>query len=164
MSLCSTDVDWLAPVPQVFTRCDTRVFWLGERRARPHNLADRHARELKALTQGLPPELTPVLRQRFKPMRGRLIWEVPPSLPLSMRQPYEVKELGDCGPNGVCGEVCITAGMIERLLNTPGGLVTGLTHNFLFLMQMLRLRQLWEEVQRRVWEEDPLVIFERALG
>ena len=81
-----------------------------------------------------------------------------------MRQPYEVKELGDCGPNGVCGEVCITAGMIERLLNTPGGLVTGLTHNFLFLMQMLRLRQLWEEVQRRVWEEDPLVIFERALG
>jgi hypothetical protein len=54
--------------------------------------------------------------------------------------------------------------MIERLLNTPEGLVTGLTHIFLFAVQVWRLRQLWEEVQRRVWEEDPLLIFTRALG
>ena len=87
MSLCSTDVDWLAPVPQVFTRCDARVFWPGDRRARPHNLADRHACELKALTQGLPPELTPVLRQRFKPTRGRLIWEVPRRCPSACASP-----------------------------------------------------------------------------
>jgi hypothetical protein len=32
---------------------------------------------------------------------------VPPSLPLSRRQPYGARELGDCGPKGVCGR-CVS--------------------------------------------------------
>src|SRR5215813_11522253 len=35
MSGISLDFDWLAPAPQIFTRCDGRCFWPGDRRYRP---------------------------------------------------------------------------------------------------------------------------------
>jgi hypothetical protein len=164
MSMLSTDFDWSAPEPQIFTRSNGPCFWPSDRLSRPHTLAVRHARELKALTLALPPALTPILRERFKPTRGPLVWKEPPSLPLSMRQGYRPGVLADSAPHEVCWDVCITAGMIERLLTSEEGMVTGLTHNHLFAMQMLRLRQLWEEIERRAWGEDPLVVFERALG
>jgi hypothetical protein len=164
MAYISLDFDWEAPVPQVFTRTDRRCFWPSDRLYRPLLFATRYARDLKALTQGLPPELTPILRERFKPTRGPLLWRVPPALPLSMRQRYDEQALHDGTDIWVRSEVCVIAGMIERLLNTEEGMVTGLTHNYLIVMQMLRLRQLWEEIQRRQWEQDPLVVFQRALG
>jgi hypothetical protein len=164
MSYISVDFDWEAPVPQVFTRCDKRCFWPSDRLYRPLLFATRYARDLKALTEGLPPELAPILRERFKPTRGPLLWREAPSLPLSMRQRFAVKELHDSSDKLLCSHAGVAAGMIERLLNTEEGLVTGLTHNYLFVMQMIRLRQVWEEMQRREWGEPLLVVFARALG
>ncbi len=82
------DFDWLAPVPQPFTRADARVFWPADRRYRPLVLASRLTRDLKLLGERLPRELGPLLRERFKPTRGPLIWETPPALPTTLRQPY----------------------------------------------------------------------------
>ncbi len=42
--------------------------------------------------------------------------------------------------------------------------MTGLTHNYLRVMQTARLRQLWEEIERREWEEDRLMVFKRTLA
>jgi hypothetical protein len=164
MSTISTDFDWLAPVPQVFTRCDTRVFWPGDRRYRPHSLTRRTTRDLVFLTQGLPPELRPLIRQRFAPTRGPLVWAVPPALPTGFRSGYQESALRERSEEGICWQITLTAEMIERLLNAPEGMVTGLTHTYLLLIQRRRLRQLWEEVQRRDWPEDRLAVFNRALG
>ncbi len=160
----STDFDWLAPVPQVFTRCEGRCFWPGDRLYHPLLFATRYTRDLNMLLERLPRELAPILRERFKPTRGPLIWQVPPALPLSMRQPYDERELDKRTDHWVRCQVTVIAGMIERLLNTEEGMVTGLTHNYLLVMQMIRLRQLWAEVQRRAWGEAPLVVFKRAMG
>jgi hypothetical protein len=156
--------DWLAPVPQLFTRCDGRAFWPSDRRYLPLDERLRYARDLRFLLAGLPSCLAPVLRQRFKPSRGPLRWDTPPALPTSTRQCYEASFLRDTSATWVLSQVTVTAGMIERLLTAPEGMVGGLTHNYLLLMQMQRLRQLWEEVQRRAWEDAPLVVFARALG
>ena len=121
-------------------------------------------RDLKALTQALPPDLTAILRERFKPARGELRWETPPAISVSVRAGYRLANSRQRSKLLVCTEITVTAGLIERLLNAPEGMVGGLTHNYLFAMQMLRLRQLWEEVQRRTWEEEPLVVFTRSLG
>ncbi|HEU5370077.1 MAG TPA: hypothetical protein VFU69_16520 [Ktedonobacterales bacterium] len=164
MSTILTDFDWLAPVPQVFTRSDARVFWPSDRRYRPLLLATRLTRDLKFLLERLPADLAPMLRERFKPTRGPLLWDTPPALPTTLRQPYAQGSLANRTDEGVRAEITLTAGFIERLLNAPEGMVGGLTHNYLLLMQMLRLRQLWAEVQRRVWAEPPLAVFERALG
>ena len=158
------DFDWLAPVPQPFTRSDARVFWPGDRRYRPLLLATRLTRDLKMLIERLPADLAPLLRERFKPTRGPLIWETPPALPTTLRAPYERASLTSKTAAGVFAEVTLTAGFIERLLNAPEGVVGGLTHNYLLVMQIARLRQLWAEVQRRAWTEAPLVVFARALG
>jgi hypothetical protein len=160
----SLDFDWLAPVPQLFTRCDGRAFWPSDRRYLPLDERLRTTRDLRFLLAGLPPCLAPVLRQRFKPSRGPLRWDTPPALPTSTRQCYEASFLRDHSATWVLSQVTVTAGMIERLLTAPEGMVGVLTHNYLLLMQMLRLRQLWEEVQRRAWEDAPLVIFTNALG
>ncbi len=164
MSTILTDFDWLAPVPQPFTRCDGRVFWPSDRRYRPLLLATRMTRDLKFLSERLPAELAPLIRERFKPTRGPLRWEAPPALPTTLRQPYAQASLANRTGEGVCAEVTLMAGLIERLLNAPEGMVGGLTHNYLLLMQMIRLRQLWAEAQRRVWAEPPLAVFEQALG
>ena len=164
MSTILTDFDHLAPVPQVFTREAGRCFWPGDRCCRPLDPIYRTMRDLTALTQSLPRALTPILRERFKPTRGPMVWPMPPALPLSMRQGFTAQELHDASNKLLCLDVCVTAGMIERLLNSEEGMVTGLTHNFLFAMQMLRLRQLWEEIARREWEDEPLAVFTRALG
>jgi hypothetical protein len=158
------DFDWLAPVPQPFTRCDGRAFWPSDRRYRPLLLATRLTRDLRMLIERLPRELAPLLRQRFKPTRGPLVWEVPPALPTSLRAPYAPAFLTGRTAEGLCAEVTLTAGLIERLLNAPEGMVGGLTHNYLLVMQLVRLRQLWEEIERRAWAEAPLVVFARALG
>jgi hypothetical protein len=160
----SLDFDWLAPVPQLFTRCDGRAFWPSDRRYQPLDERLRYARDLRFLLAGLPPCLAPVLRQRFKPSRGPLRWDTPPALPTSTRQCYEASFLRDTSATWLLSQVTVTAGMIERLLTAPEGMVGGLTHNYLLLMQMLRLRQLWEEVERRAWEDAPLVVFTNALG
>jgi hypothetical protein len=78
MSYISTDFDWEAPVPQVFTRTDHRCFWPSDRLYHPWLLATRATRDLKLLIEGLPPELTPLLRERFKPTRGPLLWRDAP--------------------------------------------------------------------------------------
>ncbi|HEU5368771.1 MAG TPA: hypothetical protein VFU69_09915 [Ktedonobacterales bacterium] len=158
------DFDWLAPVPQPFTRSDGRVFWPGDRRYRPLLLATRLTRDLKMLIERLPRDLAPLLRERFKPTRGPLVWDVPPALPTNLRAPYEPAFLTDRTDEGVRAEITLTAGFIERLLNAPEGMVGGLTHNCLLVMQVVRLRQLWAEVEQRAWAEAPLVIFARALG
>ncbi|HEU5368666.1 MAG TPA: hypothetical protein VFU69_09385, partial [Ktedonobacterales bacterium] len=120
-------------------------------------------RDLK-LSERMPPELRGILRERFKPTRGPLIWETPPALPTSIREGYAPERLKEGSAVFLCSEITVTAGLIERLLNAPEGMVGGLTHNYLFAMQIARLRQLWQEVQRRVWPEAPLVVFARALG
>ncbi|HEU5368858.1 MAG TPA: hypothetical protein VFU69_10350 [Ktedonobacterales bacterium] len=158
------DFDWLAPVPQLFTRCAARVFWPADRRYRPLLLATRLTRDLKMLIERLPRELGPLLRERFKPTRGPLVWETPPALPTNLRQPYAQAFLTDRTDEGVCAEITLTAGFIERLLNAPEGMVGGLTHNYLLVMQLVRLRQLWAEVERRAWADAPLAVFGRALG
>ncbi len=160
----SLDFDWLAPVPQPFTRCDGRAFWPADRLYRPLDERLRSTRDLRALTAGLPPDLKPILRERFKPTRGPLRWDTPPALPTSARQRYDPAQVQKNTSIWLCAQITLTAEMIERLLNAPEGMIGGLTHNYLFLMQVLRLRQLWEEVERRAWEEDRLVVFTRALG
>ena len=164
MSTILTDFDWLAPVPKPFTRSDTRVFWPGDRRYRPLLLATRLTRDLKMLIERLPAELAPLVRERFKPTRGPLLWDTPPALPTTLRAPYEQALLTHKTAAGVCAEVTLTAGFIERLLNAPEGMVGGLTHNYLLVMQLIRLRQLWAEVERRVWADAPLAVFAQALG
>ncbi|HEY7356989.1 MAG TPA: hypothetical protein VH590_11005 [Ktedonobacterales bacterium] len=164
MSTILTDFDWLAPVPQPFTRSDARVFWPSDRRYRPLLLATRITRDLKMLSERMPPELRGMLRERFKPTRGPLIWETPPALPTSIREGYAPERLKEGSEVFVRSEITVTAGLIERLLNAPEGMVGGLTHNYLFAMQVVRLRQLWQEVQRRAWADAPLVVFARALG
>ncbi|HEY7356735.1 MAG TPA: hypothetical protein VH590_09725 [Ktedonobacterales bacterium] len=159
-----TDFDWLAPVPQLFTRCDARVFWPSDRCYRPLLLATRLTRDLKMLIERLPADLAPLLRERFRPTRGPLLWDTPPALPTTLRQPYAQASLTSKTAVGVCAEVTLTAGFIERLLNAPEGMVGGLTHNYLLVMQLIRLRQLWAEVERRAWAEAPLAVFARALG
>jgi hypothetical protein len=158
------DFDWLASVPQPFTRSDGRVFWPGDRRYRPLDLAFRQLRDLRALTQALPAELSALLRERFKPTRGPLRWETPPALPTNIREGYAPERLKNGTDGFVSAEITVTAGLIERLLNAPEGMVGGLTHNYLLVLQIARLRQLWQEVQRRMWPEAPLVVFQRALG
>ncbi|HEY7358113.1 MAG TPA: hypothetical protein VH590_16650 [Ktedonobacterales bacterium] len=164
MSTILIDFDWFAPVPQLFTRCDARVFWPGDRRYRPLRLATRITRDLKMLIERLPAELAPLLRERFKPTRGPLLWDTPPALPTTLRQPYAQAFLMGRTDAGLCAEIALAAGFIERLLNAPEGMVGGLTHNFLLVMQLIRLRQLWAEVERRAWAEAPLAVFQRALG
>jgi hypothetical protein len=93
-----------------------------------------------------------------------LRWETPPALPTSVREGYDLARLGNSSEEYVCLEIRVTAGLIERLLNAPEGLVGGLTQNYLLAVQVARLRQLWQEVQRRAWPEERLVVFERALG
>jgi hypothetical protein len=158
------DFDWLAPVPQPFTRCDGRAFWPSDRRYRPLLLATRLTRDLRMLIERLPRELAPLLRERFKPTRGPLVWEVPPALPTSIRAAYAPERLKEGADGFIRSEITVTAELIERLLNAPEGMVGGLTHNYLLLMQLIRLRQLWQEVQRRAWADAPLVVFARALG
>ncbi len=160
----SLDFDWLAPVPQVFTRCAGRAFWPADRQYRPLDERLRYTRDLRALVAGLPACLAPILRERFKPSRGPLRWDTPPALPTSARQPYDAEQLQRHTALFLCSQMTLTAEMIERLLNAPEGMVGGLTHNYLFVMQILRLRQLWEETQRRAWDDAPLVVFTRALG
>ena len=160
----SVDFDWLAPVPQLFTRCASRAFWPADRRYHPLDERLRYTRDLRALIAALPPCLAPILRQRFKPTRGPLRWDTPPALPTNERERYAPNELHDATRGWLMSQVTETGEMIERLLTTPEGMVGGLTHNYLLVMQMLRLRQLWEEVQRRAWEDAPLVVFARALG
>ncbi len=164
MFASSAVFNWNAPVPQPFTRSDGPTFWPTDRRYRPLDYAFRRVRDLAFLTRALPPELTDTLKARFKPARGALTWETPPALPTFIRRPYEQNELRDGTEQRVCAETTLTAEFIERLLNAPEGMVTGLTHNFLLAMQIVRLRQLWEEVQRRTWDEAPLTVFARALG
>ena len=164
MSAVSLAFDWKAPVPHLFTRCDGPTFWPGDRRYRPRDLRFRIFRDLRALTEALPPALKPILRERFKPTRGPLRWETPPALPTNVRQRYDPAQLQERTPVFICSQITLTAGMIERLLNAPEEMLGGLTHNYLFVMQMLRLRQLWEEVERRAWDEERLVVFTRALG
>ena len=84
------------------------------------------------------------MRERFKPARGELRWETPPAISVSVRAGYQPSELRQRSKLLVCTEITVTAGLIERLLNAPEGMVGGLTHNYLFAMQMLRLRQLWK--------------------
>jgi hypothetical protein len=158
------DFDWLAPVPQPFTRCDGRAFWPSDRRYRPLLLATRLTRDLKMLIERMPRELGPLLRERFKPTRGPLRWEVPPALPTNIRAAYAPERLTEGADGFIRSEITVTAELIERLLNAPEGLVGGLTHNYLLVMQLIRLRQLWQEVQRRAWPEAPLAVFTRALG
>ena len=164
MAAVSLAFDWSAPVPQLFTRCDGPTFWPSDQRYRPLDSRLRYTRDLRALTAALPPALKPILRERFKPTRGPLRWDTPPALPTNIRQTYARGFLPKRTAVYVSSQITMTAEMIERLLTTPEGMVGGLTHNYLFVMQMLRLRQLWEEVQRRAWEEEPLVVFTRALG
>ncbi len=164
MAAVSVAFDWNAPVPHPFTRCAGPTFWPSDRRYRPLDPRLRYTRDLRALTQHMPLVLTPLLRERFKPTRGPLRWDTPPALPTSVRQPYTATQLQQSSAALLCVQITLTAEMIERLLNAPEGMVGGLTHNYLFVMQMLRLRQLWEEVQRRAWEEDGLSVFTRALG
>jgi hypothetical protein len=158
------DFDWLAPVPQPFTRCDGRVFWPADRRYRPLLLATRLTRDLRMLMERLPRELGPLLRERFKPTRGPLRWEVPPALPTHIRAAYAPDLLKESTDGFVRSEITVTAELIERLLNAPEGMVGGLTHNYLLVMQIARLRQLWQEVERRAGQETPLAVFARALG
>ena len=164
MSAVSLAFDWSAPVPQPFTRSDGPTFWPSDRRYRPCLLATRTVRDMKMLTRALPPELAAILRERFKPTRGPLRWETPPALPSTVRQSYQAGQLRECSASFVCSAITITAELIERLLNAPEAMIGGLTHHFLFAMQTQRLRQLWEEVQRRAWEEAPLAVFTQALG
>jgi hypothetical protein len=164
MSTAALAFDWKAPVPQVFTRSSGPTFWPGDRRCRPLDWSFRRIRDLTFLTRGLPPELTTMLKDRFKPARGALTWETPPALPSNQRQPYPQDLLTGGSNKYICREITVTAGLIERLLNAPEGMVGGLTHNYLLAIQLLRLRQLWEEVQRRAWPEDRLSVFKRALG
>jgi hypothetical protein len=164
MSAVSLAFDWHAPAPQPFTRCDGSAFWPGDRCYRPLLSATRTTRDLRALTAALPSALKPILRERFKPTRGPLRWDTPPALPTSIHQRYDPAQVRDSTPVWLCAQITMTAGMIERLLTAPEGMIGGLTHNSLFVMQLLRLRQLWEEVQRRAWEEDRLAVFTRALG
>ncbi|HEY7350022.1 MAG TPA: hypothetical protein VH599_17015 [Ktedonobacterales bacterium] len=164
MSPASTAFAWGAPVPQPFTRCSGPTFWPGDRRYRPLDWSFRRVRDLTFLTEALPAALTAILRERFKPTRGPLRWETPPALPNTIRGGYEVAELHDFSEERIGAEITLTAGLIERLLEAPEGLVGGLTHNLLFAMQARRLWQLWEEAQRRDWLEAPLVAFQRALS
>jgi hypothetical protein len=158
------DFDWLAPVPQPFTRCEGRVFWPSDRRYRPLLLATRLTRDLRMLIERLPQELAPLVRERFKPTRGPLLWDVPPALPTSIREGYAPERLKKGTEGFIRSEITVTAELIERLLNAPEGMVGGLTHNYLLVMQVIRLRQLWAEVQRRAWAEAPLAVFAQALG
>ena len=164
MSAVSLAFDWKAPVPQPFTRCDGPTFWPSDRWYRPLDERTRYTRDLRALLEGMPPALHASLRQRFKPTRGPLRWETPPALPINVRQCYDEALWPRRTATFVRSQITLTAGMIERLLTTPEGMVGGLTHNYLLLMQIIRLRQLWEEVQRRDWDEDRLVVFTQALG
>ena len=142
MSAVSLAFDWKAPLPQLFTRSDGPTFWPSDRRYRPLHPATRYTRDLKELTQALPPALTKPLRERFKPTRGPLRWETPPALPSTVRGGYDAAHLEDASAVFVCSAITIAAEMIERLLNAPEGMVGGLTHNYLLAIQMLRLRQL----------------------
>jgi hypothetical protein len=156
MSAVSLAFGWSAPVPQPFTRSDGPTFWPSGRRYRPCLLATRYVRDMKLLTQVMPSELAAILRERFKPTRGPLRWETPPALSSTVREGYQAAQLRDCSASFLCSAITITAGLIERLLNAPEGTIGGLTDHFLFAMQTRRLLQLWEEVQRRTWEEAPL--------
>ena len=164
MAAVSLAFDWNAPVPPLFTRSAGPTFWPGDRRYRPLDGRLRYTRNLRALTDALPAALKPILRERFKPTRGPLRWDTPPALPSNVRQRYDVEWLQEGTVLRVCVQITLTAEMIERLLNAPEGMIGGLTHNYLFVLQIVRLRQLWEEVERRAWEEDRLVVFTRALG
>jgi len=164
MSTAALAFDWKAPVPQIFTRANGPTFWPGDRRYRPLDWSFRRIRDLKALIEAMPPELNSMLRERFKPARGALRWETPPALPGTSQQGYLPGELRDFTALNLCLQITVTAGLIERLLNAPEGMVGGLTHNYLFAIQRVRLRQLWQEVQRRAWPEERLGVFQRALG
>ena len=164
MSPTALAFDWKAPVPQVFTRSSGPTFWPGDRRCRPLDLSKRRQRDVTFLVEALPPELTASLTHRFNPARNALRWETPPALPTNERAGYDLPALSNSSKTFIYNQITVTAGLIERLLDAPEGMVGGLTHNYLLLMQIVRLRQLWAEVQRRAWPEERLVVFKRALG
>lgn len=164
MTTATLAFNWKAPVPQVFTRASGPTFWPGDRRCRPLDLAKRRKRDLTFLIEALPPALEGIIGKRFDPTRSVVHWETPPALPISVRQGYTSDERTAFTKLGICPQITVIAGMIERLLDAPEGEVGGLTHNYLLAIQMLRLRQLWEEVNCRAWAEPPLVVFTRALG
>ncbi len=164
MSTLSTAFNWNAPVPQPFTRSDGSTFWPTDRRYRPLDYAFRRCRALTYLLEVMPPELTALLRERFQPERCALRWQTPPALPGSIRQAYLPSALSSFTEAALRAEITLTAGLIERLLDAPEGMVGGLTHNYLLVIQAVRLRHLWAETQRRDCGAAPLTIFARALG
>ena len=164
MSTAALVFDWKGPVPQVFNRSSGPTFWPGDRRYRPLDLARRRTCDLIFLTRALPAELRASLTQRFSPEQAPRRWETPPALPTNGRAGYEVARLRNSSETFILSQITVAANFIERLLNVPEGMVGGLTRTYLLVIQIVRLRQLWEEVQRRAWPEERLVVFKRALG
>jgi hypothetical protein len=159
-----TAFNWGAPLHQPFTRASGPTFWPTDSRCRPLHPATRRACSFRLLLWMQPPELTSLLRERFKPTRGDLRWDTPPALPGSVRSIYEQAALRDFSDTSLSAAVTVTAGLIERLLSAPEGMVGGLTRHYLFLIQGQRLRQLWHEIERRAGPEASLAVFRRALG
>jgi hypothetical protein len=149
--------------PQPFTRVTRPAGLLPSYSRPPLDPAFRRSRDLTMLLFLLPPVLTTALSERFDPGRRPYVWSEPPTRASFARQPYESAELNDLKDARVCGAITTTAGRIEWLLDAPEEAVGGLNRTYLLLVQMRRLRQLWQELRRR-WPKGSLATFTKALG
>ena len=158
--------------PQPFTRVAHPSGPLTSYYRRPHDPATRRTRDLSMLLALLPRLLTPALSERFNPARRPFVWSAPPTRASFARRDYAPADLTTLKDVHLCGAITSTAGLIEWLLEAPEEAVGGLNRTYLLLVQMHRLRQLWQEAQRRAWPppaanggpQDSLKTFARALG
>lgn len=96
--------------------------------------------------------------------RRPFLWSSAPTRASFARQGYQRVEVHAFTAPTLCGAITTTAGLIEWLLEAPEAAVGGLNRTYLLLMQVQRLRQLWEAAQRRAWPQGSLKAFGEALG
>jgi hypothetical protein len=152
------------PLVPPFTRVTGPTYWPTDALYPPLDPLRQRQRNLRALELALPPALEADIRRRFTPSRWPVEWNPPPALPRVDRGVYAPGYLKKCSAKRLQVEVTLEAGLIDRTIDAPAGLLNGLEHNRLLATHLLRLRQLWAEFERRSWPEGRLRAFSSALG
>ena len=147
-----------------FTRVNGPTYWPTDALYPPLDPLQQRQRSLRMLETALPLALEMPTRQRFTPWRWPVRWGETPALPRFDRGPYQKGHLEDLSKIRLVVEVTLEAEQIDRTLDAPAEMLSGLARNHLLATHALRLRQLWAEFAQRDWPQGPLNAFHAALG
>jgi hypothetical protein len=148
----------------IFCRDPRPSYWNPAVMASPHpdyTLRDIYVR---AIVLALPPALERHLVKRFLLLKIPAASPDTPLAPNLSRKPYAPGFLDRLDNDKLCNEIQLEAGLIDRTLRLPEGLVSGLSRHHLLAIHLTRMRQLWQEFSRRRWPGGWLPTYRRALG